>query len=315
MSAAQAVGTMTDGKLERYREAERALWAEFGLEPRDHVVRVPELEAQVRVQEVGAGRPVIFVPGTGGIGPYWAPLVRELSGFRCLLVDRPGWGPSDPVDYRGRALADVSATVLGAVQQALDAPTVDVIGASIGGTWALGLAARRPSAVRRVVMIGGGPSRDVPIPGFFKVLASPLGAIIVRLPLSAKATASQIRAIGHGPSIDAGKMDRFIDWRITLTRETLSMRHERSMVKAYLGAGEWRPGFVPTDSELASVRQPVRMLFGSADNAGTPEVWKRFVDRLPNGSLEVVEGAGHMAWWDDPERIGRSVRRFLIDGE
>ena len=42
---------------------------------------------------------MFFLPGTGGTGPYWAPLIRELPGFRGLLVDRPGWGLSSPVDY------------------------------------------------------------------------------------------------------------------------------------------------------------------------------------------------------------------------
>jgi len=156
---------MTNGKLERYRAAERALWAEHGLEPRERMVEVPVLGARIRVVEVGSGQPVIFVPGTGGIGPYWAPLVKQLSGFRCLMVDRPGWGPSEPVDYRSKNLADVSATVLGAVQEAFDAPSVDVIGASVGNLWGLGLASRRPSAVRKIVLLGGGPWREVPIGG------------------------------------------------------------------------------------------------------------------------------------------------------
>ena len=311
MSAAQAVGSVADRKLERYRAAEAALWAEHGLQPREHVVNVRALGARVRVVEVGSGRPVLFVPGTGGVGPYWAPLVRQLPGVRSLLVDRPGWGPSDAIDYRGRDLADVSATVLGAVQEQLDAPVADVVGASIGGTWALGLAARRPSAVRRIALLGGGPWREVPIPGFLRLLASPIGALLVRMPLSAKATASQIRAIGHGPSVDAGRLDSFIDWRVRLTAETPSMRNERAMVRAYIGREGWRPGFLPTDVELASIQQPVRMFFGSADNAGTPEIWKRFVALLPNGSVEVVDGAGHMLWWDDAERVGTAVRRFL----
>ena len=314
MTTAEAVGAVSDGALERYRTAERVLWAVYGLEPREHLVEVPEFRCRIRVLEVGSGRPVVFVPGTGGTGPYWAPLVQELSGFRCLLVDRPGWGPSDPIDYRGRGLADVSATVLGAVQASLDAPTVDVIGASVGNLWGLGLAARRPSAVRRIVLLGGGPWREVPIPTFFRVLASPLGAIIVRLPLSKAATASQIRAIGHGPSLDAGKLDQFLAWRVSLTRETPSMRHERAMVQAYLGGRAWRSGFMPTDAELASVRHPVRMLFGTEDPTGTPAIWERFVALLPNASLDLVEGAGHMVWWDDPERVGGSVREFLDVG-
>ena len=301
-------------KLDRYRASERALWARHGLEPTEHWVDIDDPAVRLRVVEVGSGPPVLFIPGTGGIGPYWAPLVKELAGFRCLLLDRPGWGPSGPIDYRGRSLGDVGAKVLGGVQEVLGISTADVIGASVGNLWALGLAARRPEAARRVVLLGGGPWREVPIPTFFRVLASPLGAIIVRLPLSAKATASQIRAIGHGPSIDAGKLDDFIAWRVSLTRDTPSMRHERSMVQAYLDGRGWRSGFLPTDADLASVLQPVRMLFGTDDPTGTADIWRRFVALMPKAELDLVEGAGHMPWWDDPARVGGSVRDFLGAG-
>ena len=146
MATAQAVGTMTDGKLERYRAAEQALWAEHGLEPREHVVEVPELRARIRVVEVGSGQPIIFVPGTGGIGPYWAPLVQQLGGFRCLLVDRPGWGPSDPVDYpsrRGRAALPPARAETGSPRPAHN-PASGGTGCAAAPGYAAGRSARKP---------------------------------------------------------------------------------------------------------------------------------------------------------------------------
>jgi pimeloyl-ACP methyl ester carboxylesterase len=53
------------------------------------------------------------------------------------------------------------------------------------------------------------------------------------------------------------------------------------------------------------------MVFGSADPTGSIELWREFAAALPHGELEVVEGAGHMPWWDEPETVGRSVREFL----
>jgi pimeloyl-ACP methyl ester carboxylesterase len=291
--------------------AEQRLWERFGLAPTERFVELAEPRVRLRVVEVGSGAPVIFIPGTGGVGPYWAPLVRELAGFRCLLLDRPGWGLSSAIDYRGRDFGEVTAAILAGVMDGLGIEHADVVGASVGNIWALALAARRPAAVGRVVLIGGCPWREVPIPGFFRVLASPLGAAIVRMPLSPGATASQVRAIGHADSLADGRMEGFIDWRVSLTRETPSMRHERDMVKAYIGKPTWRAGFVPTDDELGRVTQSVRMVFGSDDTTGSPDVWQRFVGLLPHGELDLVEHAGHMAWWDQPERVGRSVRAFL----
>jgi len=41
-----------------------------------------------------------------------APLVAELGGYRCLMLDRPGWGGSDPVDYSQTAYRDLVADLM-----------------------------------------------------------------------------------------------------------------------------------------------------------------------------------------------------------
>ena len=77
----QATNTATDARLERYRAAERTLWSRHGIDPVERFVEIAEPRLRLRVLEVGPadGNPVIFVPGTGGTGPYWAPLIRELE--------------------------------------------------------------------------------------------------------------------------------------------------------------------------------------------------------------------------------------------
>ena len=266
---------------------------------------------RLRVVEVGSGRPVLFVPGTGGTGPYWAPLFRELSGVRCLAMDRPGWGLSSPIDYRSAEFGALVATTLTKALDALELDRVDIVGASIGALWALHLARRDPTRVGRIVVLGGMPHREIGVPRFIKLLSSPIGAIMVRVPMSAKMVRSQLQAVGHGPSVAAGRMDDFIDWRLAFSNHTPSMRHERAMARA-LRAGEgWRAGFTLEDHDLADVRQPVRMILGSADPTGTPELWERFIGHLPNGELVMVPGAGHQPWWDEPADVGAKVTSFL----
>ncbi len=296
---------------ERYRDAERTLWQRYGLEPSERYLELTDPALRLRVVEVGSGRPVLFVPGTGGTGPYWAPLFRELSGVRCLAMDRPGWGLSSPIDYRSAEFGSLVATTLTKALDALELDRVDIVGASIGALWALHLARRHPTRVGRIVVLGGMPHREIGVPRFIKLLSSPIGAIMVRVPMSAKMLRSQLQAVGHGPSVAAGRMDDFIDWRLAFSNHTPSMRHERAMVRA-LRAGEgWRAGFTLEDHELADVRQPVRMILGSADPTGTPELWERFIGHLPNGELVMVPGAGHQPWWDEPADVGAKVASFL----
>ena len=46
--------------------------------------------------EIGEGAPLLFLHGGPNAASTWAPLVAHLSGFRCILVDRPGCGLSEP---------------------------------------------------------------------------------------------------------------------------------------------------------------------------------------------------------------------------
>jgi pimeloyl-ACP methyl ester carboxylesterase len=314
-AVSRAATSAVDDRRERYLAAEHALWAHYGLDPDERFIQIAEPATRLRILESGPakGRPVLFLPGTGGTGPYWAPIVNELPSVRSLMLDRPGWGLSAPVDYRGRDYGRTVTSILTGALDAMGITRVDLIGASIGNLWALRFALYAPERVGRIALLGGGPGADVEVPMFIKLLATPIGALIVRLPFSPKTARAQVAALGHGPSLAAGRLDDFIDWRVAFARYTDSMHHERAMVRAVLGRTGWRPGFIPTDAEISAIQHPVRMLFGSEDPTGSVEVWQRFAQRLPNGELQVLDGAGHMPWWDDPVSVGRSVREFLSD--
>jgi pimeloyl-ACP methyl ester carboxylesterase len=299
----------TDPRIGRYRQAERAWWAHHGLEPTERFIHLASPAVRLRVLEVGSGPPVLFIHGTAGAGPVWASLVRELRGVRCLLLDRPGWGLSAPVDYTSYEYKSLVVDLLTGVLDALGVDRAQLVGGSIGNDWALRLAAAHPSRVDRAVLIGGGPllgELRVPVP--IRLLTSPLGAILVRLPDKP----GQLRRLGHGASLDAGRLDPFIQWRMALTRETDSVRHERAMARAVVSwLRGYRPGLTFTDAELAGIGQPTLWVYGTADPVGTVDTWRRVVELLPRGELQLVEGGGHVPWLDDPSQVGGHVSRFL----
>lgn len=98
MNAAKATIDRRVRKTEEFRAAEQAVWDRYGLTPRERMVEAGG--TLVRVNEVGEGPPILFVHGSGGSGAYWSPLVEHLQGhFHCLLIDRPGWANTAPIDY------------------------------------------------------------------------------------------------------------------------------------------------------------------------------------------------------------------------
>jgi pimeloyl-ACP methyl ester carboxylesterase len=307
------VGTSTDVRAQRYRRAERAFWEHHGLAPAERFVQVGSPPAWLRVQELGSGEPVLFVNGTGGPGAYFAPLLRELHGVRCLVLDRPGWGLSAPVDYAGRAYKTVIAGLLSETLDALGVERAHVVGGSIGNLWALRLAQAQPSRVKRLVLLGGGPlTAEIRVPPFIRLLRSPLGRLIARIPQNRRMLGKQLAGLGHAASLQAGRIpDAFLDWHVAMSRQTDWARHERDMVRSIVARPGYVAGLVLNDAEIAGIEQPTLMVYGTADPIGSVELWRRFVGLLPRGELEVVGEAGHLVWYDDPSRIGGRVAGFL----
>jgi 2-hydroxy-6-oxonona-2,4-dienedioate hydrolase len=303
-----------DERTERYRRAERAVWNHYGLEPTERFVTFESPAVRLRIQEVGSGKPIVIVHG--GLWPAvaLAPLVGELAAYRCILVDRPGCGLSSAVDWKKHDLRTVAPALMGGVVDALGLERTDVIGHSIGGVWALRLAQDHASRVGKIGILGASPVlAEMPRPGFFRILASPIGALITRLPQNQDRARSILRQDGHGPSLDAGRIpDEFFDWHVALVRNTTTFRNERAMIRdAVVRGGAWRPGVTFEPAELAAIQQPLLYVIGSADPEGTVDYAKQVVAALPNAELNVLPNAGHMLWLDDAVHVGNAIRTFL----
>lgn len=98
----------------KFVEVERALWSRYGIAPTERRVRL-RAGNEVRVQEIGTAPPVVFVHGVSVAGTSWLALAAALKDdFRCLLIDRPGCGLSDPVPngpLRTPSIEDKALTV------------------------------------------------------------------------------------------------------------------------------------------------------------------------------------------------------------
>ena len=311
VSAVGETASAGSSAADRFRRAERALWSAYGLEPSERTVELPEPRVRLRIQETGSGDPVLFIGGSAGTGAYWAPMIRELPGRRAIVLDRPGWGLSSPIDYRGGQYGEVAAKIIRGVLDELGIDRVDVVGQSIGGIWALHAARIDGDRIRALVLLGGMPNPEVPLPRFIKLLRSPVGAVMVRAPMRPNMLHKQLEALGHAATLARGGMRDFVAWRLDFQRHTPSMRHERAMVQAITTGDGFRPGVHLADDALARIAKPILMLFGTADPTGNPDLWRRYVERLPDGRLELVPDAGHNVFWDDPGGVGSTVRRFL----
>ena len=312
-----ALAPAAETRAERYRRAENALWEHHGLQPTTRIIQLQKPRIRLRILEIGTGAPVLMIHGTVGPGS-WASLIEAMgSGHRFIVLERPGWGGSESIDYRGRPYRELAADILRGVLDALAIDRAVLIGGSIGDVWALSLAQLDPARVAMVVLLGAGPLvAEARRPLFIRLLASPIGALIVRLPVNADRGRSILRDSGHGPSLDAGRIpDEFVEWRVSLSNDTAAMRHERDMVRSLVRGDGWTPGFLFDDADLGAIERPTLMVHGTADAVGSAETWRRVVGAMPRARLEVIDGAGHMPWFDEPRRVAGLVEAFLTEPE
>ena len=196
-------------RVDRYRASEARYWRAEGTEPTETWANLRSTNLRVRAQITGTGPPVLFVHGGSTSGTGWAPLAARLPGFRCVLLDRPGCGLSDPVRRPMRSMASFEPFADDLVADVLDALDVDrahLVATSFGAYFALRAAAAHPERVDRVLLLGFPIGADVQhTPLSMRLTATPgLESLMTRMPVGERMARSMLRQLGLGPALDAG---------------------------------------------------------------------------------------------------------------
>lgn len=303
----------------KLRAAEERLWASRSLAPREQYVSLRN-GARIRVQEVGEGRPIVFIHGATNGGASWAPLFEHLDGVRAIAIDRPGCGLSGPVGgTQGfRTLEEVQGYADQLLVDVLDALELDeaAVGAtSLGGFFAFRGAAKHPERVTRIVEYSWsmGATMDK-VPMSIRIGAIPgLSRVMAKIPPTRGAVKMMLRQIGLRSALENGRFDDvMIDWFVAMLRETDTMMNElKTAPRLFRPIAGLDPDVVLSGELLARVVAPVLLLWGTDDPNGGEDVARRFAAQLPDAQLELLAGAGHAPWVDDPETCARRTLEFL----
>lgn len=301
-----------------YRRAERRLWDSLGVVPSEHRVRLDRLGCDVRIQEVGAGVPVLFVHGGTTAGSSWAGLAAALAGWRCLLVDRPGTGLSEPLARVPRDAGAMQAfgdALLPALLDALRLERVAVVATSLGGYLAFRGALAAPERIGRLVELGWTPAAGSDgVPAFMRLGSVPLlGRLMGAVPASDASVRRMFRQIGLRGALDAGRVaPEAIASYAALLNHTPTMRNELALGRAVVSPLRGlNPRLALTSGEQATLTMPVLVAWGDGDPFGSLEVARQFANGFPDGRLVEIPGAGHAPWMDDPEGTAAIVDAFL----
>ena len=303
----------------KYRQAEQRLWTTVGIQPNEKMVTLDSTGTDVRVQVIGSGEPVLFIHGGPNSGSTWAPIVGAFDGYQCLLVDRPGTGLSAP--YAALPTIDefneLSDRFVADVLDALDVERTHIVASSLGGFIAIRSAGTTPDRFGRMVQMAcPAMAPGMVLPKFMTMMSNTAFRRITGVfPPSRRISDDIMRQIGHGKSIDAGRIpDTFTDWYLDLQRHTDTMRNDGDLIGLAISR---KHGFdarlTLTDEILGAVAAPTLFLWGEDDGFGGEAVARRTVEPMPNVTLEMIPDSGHLPWLDFPTEIGSRTRAFLAD--
>jgi pimeloyl-ACP methyl ester carboxylesterase len=238
------------------------------------------------------GAPVVVFHGTPGsrrLALGCEDAAADL-GLRLVCLERPGFGLSDPAPER--ALISWADDVADATR-ALDMGTVTVVGMSAGGPYALACAARMPSMIRRVGVIGG-----VVPPRF--LVDDPLAALVARDRLEAEAAAhDHFAAIAADVDTSVTEMatragpDRDVYSRPDVQARFRATRREAFRTGIDGAVVDLLLLHQPWNFELPDIVVATRWWHGSLDPVAPLPAVREATTGMHDIELTVFEGEGH----------------------
>jgi poly(3-hydroxyalkanoate) depolymerase len=255
-------------------------------------VTVDGMRLRVRIE--GSGEPLLLVMGIGGNVEMWGPLVEALDGHQTIAFDAPGTGESD-VPRRPLRMSDL-ARVVEKLLDALGYDRVDVLGVSFGGALAQQFAIQHPDRVRRLILaattcgLGG-------IPG------NPLTLAILLTPLRYYSR-RYLELVGPYLYGGGGQDGRLID------QQALARLHRPPSLAGYYLQMAAITGWTSLPF-LRRIRQPT-LVMGGSDDRIVPLVNSSLLRRLiPDASLHVIKGGGHLFLLDRARESAEAIKGFL----
>lgn len=150
-SITQAPVTPPD-TLER---AEEALLATAGIPIERHDAEVHGI--RLHYLTCGDGEPLVLLHGRGDAGALFTPILPQLAKERRIItLDLPGWGLSEKPPFTGtteRDALNVWVEGVAGFLEMLGLESVDLLGHSMGGFTALGMALAHPERVGRLILV------------------------------------------------------------------------------------------------------------------------------------------------------------------
>ena len=255
---------------------------------------------QLHVERRGSGAPLLLVQGMGANCTHWGePFLEALEhDFELLLYDHRGIGRS------GRSAGELTIARLAAdalaLLDALEIPAAHVLGISMGGMIAQELALAAPQRVMTLALgctsCGGTQSSATPPEVVQRLTVAALSGDRERL-----LRAGFELVVSRGYAADAANYAAFAAVARQFPPTLTALMEQKAAIERF-----------DAYARLRSLGVPTLVLHGSEDMMLAPSNGELVASLIPGARLELLDAAGHLFFWEQPQRSAQLVREFAL---
>ena len=245
----------------------------------------------------GAGEPLLLIQGLGGNSLHWGDGFLGVleDSFELILFDNRGAGRSGPLGEGDHTIADLAGDAIGLLD-ALEIESAHVVGISMGGMVAQEIVLAVPQRVRTLTLgctFPGGPE------------AKMTDMEVVGLLAEAVLSGDDERTLRVGYEVmiaaEYGEQEGAYELYSELAGQ---YRAPIPVLMAQLSAIMGHD----TSARLGEVEVPTLVIHGTADRLMAAENGELIARLIPGAQLELLDGSGHMFFWEQPQRSAQLVR-------
>lgn len=257
-------------------------------------------------------RTILVIHGFRGDHHGLLRVVDQLHGMRLIMPDLPGFGASGAFGAGGHSVAGYGGFVADFMAALGLGPDTVLLGHSFGSIIASHFVASHPGAVAELILIN---------PIAAPALEGPKGLMTKAAVLYYEAAARLPRRLGNA-LLRNQLIVRVMSETMAKTKDKALREFVHAQHSAYFSAFADRDSLLEAfkasvGSNVAEVAPrltlPVLLVAGEKDEIATLPDQYKLLPLLPDGTLEVIPGVGHLIHYETPEPAAEFIRRFLKD--
>ena len=257
----------------------------------------------------GAGEPVLLIQGMSGTHLAWGEAFLAGLGddLDVVAYDHRGVGESTPETdaFTIAQLADDAAGLL----DALGWDSAHVVGISMGGMVAQELALRHPQRMRTLSSTAFSHGAAIPRRHTGGAPAQRADPALIQELAGALLSGDRERAlrVGFAANLSAAHIADEANWepfQEMATAVPVAVPVIMLQMQAVMGHD--------TSARLASIEAPTLVVHGTEDRMLPVVNGELIAQSIPDARLELLDGVGHMFWWEQPERSAALVRSHML---